>query len=548
MRPTLAFSALLAAVGLAASASAQVQAMDYAHHWAPNAETVDVLLSGPALFTPSGAPTQYAGAIRRCYGVDTTQGGTNEAAGIIFVPNMRIVQAFGPASTSIDIGLVSVQSASSSDLNGDICFSPFGPTSAAGAHVIHGSAVLGALPYTMGAPLPTVWDVAFQWLGTTGVFLGVYGASTNGVDPTSGTPLLVNLIYEVQAPIDAGPSNNQYFAASTNEVTGRGTANGTVGLGFGGGTGGVTNGNSDFGSALFGVSAEASGATAHSRVLGGVPPGPLMLSTTLFPALDPLTPVELSSFVGFQAATLWATNDVGQPIGPNEGAGGPDWRIGQEPVSVVDLLYVDHLCGAQSVAGGFFKAGVPLPPTVAATSLGTAAVNFPIFVWSATPAASMPQLPLSWDDLSGTVPPQAGSIALGTFATLYGGSGVATGGGPSSMRVAANLDALMLAFLGNAGFSAGRTLLGSDDIFLDGPLYSSFFEGALPNNYPGTTSPKNLISGSSGLPSGATSLGAANALAVGRRIGVHAAGVQLDPNGIPVLTEFTNALTIVLQP
>lgn len=552
--PLLAASA--AAAFCAGTSSAQLGPMDYAHHWAPNAETVNVVITGPALFSLGAVPNfaSAGDAIRRCYGVDTTQGGRNRT-GQWANTTFHIGQGYAPGGPGVDVGVVSVHGASESDLGGDVCFSPFlqsvGNT---GGHQLVAAALIGVIGGTQGAPFPTVWDIVFQWVGTTVTFQGVEGNTTigsAGAGPFAPYPLLTNVIYEVQGPLNGGPGNNQYYLASTTEVTGLGLTGPGLGAGYGGGTGGVTNGNVDWGSSLFGVPANVSGTVGHSRVIAtDFSVGQTAFATTLFAVFNPVTPIEWMGYLGFQAPGLWAVNDLGQAQGPNEGAGGPDWRVSSQPTSVANLIYVNHLTGGQANSNVLFKAGLVGGPAAAQTALGAPpfGVNFPIFVYSATPAAGLQQRPLSWDDLGGAIPPQPNSIILGSFATLYGGSGSGAGGGPSSMGVSANFDAITNAFLGFAGLTFGTTQVPSDDIFLDGALNgtTSYFEGMFDNGYPGLVSPQNLISGSSGWSQGASPVPfAPNAR--GLRLGIAAAGLQVDGALNILVTEMSNALTSVFQ-
>jgi hypothetical protein len=534
-------------------ASAQVFPIDYSHNWQPLAETVDVAFSGPGLFTLGGATPNFASpgdALRRCYGIDTTQGGRNQSEGNWESTNFRVAQGFG-GTGGVNVGLVSVQAGAESDLGGDACFSPFLQSAGnTGGHKIGAAAIIGVINGTQPYPFPYVFDVVFQWVGTTtagGVDPAFQGFGTSATNGTSGSsagvpnPLLVNVIYEVQGPLNGGPQNNQYYLASTTEVTGTGNLAGGANTG----TGGVTNGNTNWASSLTGVTADVSGAFSHSRILNDQ-------GTAAFTGL-----LELNGFTGFQTPGLWAIND------DNEGAGGPDWRISQAPLSVVNLRYQDNLSGGQGNTNVLFKAGISTGPfaipSVANQTFGgpVGGLNFPIFIYSATPAATMPQSPLSWDDLGGGVPAQPGSVILGGFAVSRGGNAVGPiGGGPTIQTVPANFDLISSAFLAFSTLTFGSTIIGSDDIFLDGTLTAggtvasttSYFEGLFDNGYPGLVSNQNVISGTSGFSGGPVPVGGtAKPAAAGRRIGVAAAGLQITAAGGILITEVANALTIVLQ-
>jgi hypothetical protein len=148
-------------------------------------------------------------------------------------------------------------------------------------------------------------------------------------------PLLSNVIFEVQAPINANLSNTriQYYLASTSEFTGIAATlvpMGTMsGLGYIG-TGGVTNGNGNMGLDLFGEGAAPNHAGDTNRVAGSrvfavqggfitatAPPG------ILFPANQPAaTPVfrdgrmEFMGQLAFATPKLWSYHQFGNtPVG-----------------------------------------------------------------------------------------------------------------------------------------------------------------------------------------------------------------------------------------
>ena len=139
---------------------------------------------------------------------------------------------------------------------------------------------------------------------------------------------------------------------------------------------------------------------------------------------------------------------------------------------------------------------------------------------------------------------------------------IAPGGGPSVQTIPANLDAATKIFQSFVQLTIGDDLIPSDDIFLDGtlsnggtvPSTSSYFEGMVNNGYPGLVSNQNVISGTAGFAGTSALLGGApgipgpiNANLAGQRLGVAAFGFQLTANGVPVIVEVANALTINLQ-
>jgi hypothetical protein len=129
----------------------------------------------------------------------------------------RTTQGWGPANTvaGVNIGLISVHAATDSGLGSDACFSPFFKH-AAGAGVGSGeskvavAAVGGLFGGTTGAPFGVSWEFNFSWgatpvtapnkLGDDSGDLGIpiLGVPARGV----GNPLLSNIIFEVQGPLN----------------------------------------------------------------------------------------------------------------------------------------------------------------------------------------------------------------------------------------------------------------------------------------------------------------------------------------------------------
>ena len=525
---------------LGSRAPAQLSQLAYSAHWQPQANPVVAGFSGPAIFVSLDGQPNYAGvgdAIRRCYGIDTTQGGRNQSLGIFEHTHFTVIQGFA-ANNNIpgsDIGLVSVQAASDSDLAGDVCFSPFFASMGnTGGHLLSAATILGNQGNTM--PFPFVTQFGFQWVGTgTTTFAGLSGPTTLGT--TTGTvggvptpvPLLVNVIYEIQGPLNGGPSNNQYYLAATAESTGDGGNLAAGGTGATYATGGVTNGNSIWGFNLFGVDAAQSGAISHSRLFSSSA-GFLIASIPTNPIQPSPVPGdgEMGGFIAFQSPGLWGENNSGS------GAGGNDWRGSTAPVSIVTLRFNNHLEGAATNPDVLAcKGGSGGLPAVGFDPL--VFFNQSFFLYSASPAFSMPQMPMSWDDLGGLVPPQPGSIILPPIQTGEGGV----------QNLPVNFDAVTTALLPSVGVTLGSPVTCSDDIFLDGTIVvggvslSSFWEGMF----------TPITSGVSKFSCGGIPLvPSPNPNLAGLKLGIGALNIQVDAGaGMLVIPEVGNALTVNVQ-
>jgi hypothetical protein len=513
----------LLAVGAAATAltsvsSAQLLPLDYSSNWQPMQDTASAAFSGPGLFGFVSGDGHYAGfgdSTRRCYGIDSTQGGRNQSTGRYETTWFNSAQGFAPLNTipGVDIGIVSIQAGTESDIGGDACLSPFFKTTTGNpGHEISAAAILGLQGGTASMGFPTVWESAFQWVGTS------VGANTTiGTDATlPGNPLLINLIYEVQGPINGGANNNQYYMASTTEVTGSAVT----------GPGGVANGNVAMGALLYGASADMTGAFGHSRITANGTTG-LLLGP--FPFLTTPGDVEVSTHVAFQTPALWATNDG------NDGAGGLDWRVAVAPVSLVDLRLMDNVSGGQTNANINWK--TTLGTVVPAVAFDPSIVfNQSYFIWSGTACATV-QKPMSWDNLGGALAVAVpGSVILGPQVTLREGM----------QTIPANFDGLMISLLSVSALSLGTKFSGSDDIFLDGTVSDG--GGSHSQIWEGMFDP--VISGISTLSGGALPiLGAPTPSLTGVRLGIAAVGLQVSlPGGALVVTEVANAATVVFQP
>ena len=433
--------------------------------------------------------------IRVCYGIDTTQGGRNQSESRWEALAFQVQLGYSNSASpfGIPLGVVSLHSASVDSLDGDACFSSLfaqGSDSVTGNPITLNSrlefvAALGVLPVPTGSG---IYDVRFQFLGST----GVTGATTLGTD-ASGFPLLTNLIYELQGPLNGGGGGTHYFLYSTSE---------TVGTGVNGvGTGGVTNGNGRQASAILGSTADLTGAISHNRMTAYAP-GPGLIGTTVVPFTGFDTDVCAIGMVALKTPFLWAVQEdaAGNPA---TGGGAPDWRI-SGPVSVVDLRATDVVA-----------------PLEAAANPGII-FNAPFFLWSATPAGAMLQQPMSWDTSSGTAQP--GSSVLGPQLTARAGA----------QTVPANFDAVMLSFLSKSAQSFGGDFLAAST----GPS-----TGLTPSGQ-GTDEV-----GMGTLSAGAFPLAPAPAPGLaGVRLGIAAVGLQFDVLAPSLsLTELASGLTIVLQ-
>jgi hypothetical protein len=329
-----------------------------------------------------------------------------------------------------------------------------------------------------------------------------------GSDPASPVnPLLTHLIYEVQGPLNGGPTDNQYYLASTSEALG-------VGDGAGNFTGGVTNGNGQQAFSLFATDALSSGAISHNRLTGYTPAAGLFGTTTVT-FNGPETDMWVGS-VAFRTPVLWAGKE--QAGGVNTGGGGPDWVVSSDPVDNVIVRSIDILAGGEgdsSTAAGFGKVLV---------------ANRPVFLYSATPAANMITNPFSWDDLGGGIAiAQPGGIILGPQITLRAGS----------QTIPANFDTVTTAFLGITPLTFGTDYTSALDSGLDGSTATLFENGQ-------GIAGGGMATWATGSPVPAAA--AANPASQGTEIGIAAVGLQFDlvTNQLG-LTEVYNSLEIILQ-
>jgi hypothetical protein len=431
----------------------------YDHHWTPMHGDPTGFWPGKALWDAVAGPNNFGGpgdAIRICYGIDVTQGGRNWSGPGSTTPGpngkagdlhagggqtentwFRIVQGFAPIALStpqagVDLGLISVQGGTSSDIAGDNCFTPFNKgTSNSGGHKVGAAAIGGLFSGTGVAAAPGIfWEFSFNWgptpalvankVGDDSLDPGIPGA-TPVVPPRGlGNPLLSNVIFEVQGPLN-GPAlgflGNQYYLSSTIEWAGikRLDNNGVTGFR---GTGGVTNGNANWGFGIFGTDAGSSNAISATRFIGTGPTGAFISQN--FRILTPLVQagqnfrsgrIEFMGSLAFQTPRSWAYHNLNGGIGSGvnfsaagpghdppgtptfgspvslegrdggngfmlaTGNGGPDWRISGAPVSNVDLIAIDHESGADVAYNVYNKVGTystpnPTTPSFAGTPAG----------------------------------------------------------------------------------------------------------------------------------------------------------------------------------
>ena len=473
-----------AAIAFAGLASAQ-----YDQNWAiASSSTGNVFGSGPDWFTLGGATPNFADggdAIRHCYGIDQTQGGTNQT-GQYTNTTFRIIQGWAATNTVAGniVGVTSLASQTVDSLAGDACFSPIFTGAQPGLiSELAWAFNIGLLGGTAGTPAPGFWATAFAWVTP------VTGSNTLGTDG-SGFPLLANVIYEIQGPANGGPLNNQYYLASTSELIGTNPS----------APGGVANGNPLLASALAaGADAVTTNSITYTRLtsqIGGTITGYLGNPWT---AGGPGT-IEFRGDVGFATPQVWATKNG------NEGTGGPDWQISAAPVSTVDLRLLDVRGGATNVAAG--------------TSVSDACIVFnqSFYLWSATPGTLMLQQPMSWDTtpVLFALPPQPGSFILGPLVTSRQGA----------QTVPANFDGVMQLFLGVSPLSLGKPITNAADPFVDGTA-GALGQLALNTLFQGAFAP--VSNGVSTLTGGGGPL-SANPIPnlAGQQIGIAGLGLQFD--------------------
>lgn len=510
-----ALPASFAAAGLFATGMPALAQTGYDVNWlALHEPSIDQFVSGQQILSLFGQPS-HPGAnssVRFCYGIDQTQGGSNQD-GFTEVSWIRLTQGVGAPLDSLEFGMVSVEAASVDNLSGDACFTSLfnlGPGSVSGS-VIQGfdpngqpvqllsQTALTFLPGSIQIPglgAGSVGSVYLQILGSNGALV----PNQLGAEP-NGAPLLSHLILEVQGPTTE--RDQRYWVLSTSETLGVDSNH----------PGGVTNGNSLQGSAVFGAGAAETGMLNHNRIAAVGNQGITFLTTTLGLGGGFGTDA-VHGGLAITTPTLWASKDGGT------GGGASDWTISSAPVSTIDLRVIDNLGGAEgaTLAGG-------APTSVDNPGLVS---NFPLFLWSSSVNESMLQRPTSWDGTVAAGNLQPGSLSLGGQETLREGL----------QLVPILVDSLTLSFLRSTSLTVGTTFSPSGDLLIDGFLDALFGDGH------GTDGP-----GMAGLSGGPIQLVAEpNPALAGATIGIAAAGFQADAaGGFRELTEVTTSLTITLQ-
>lgn len=209
---------------------------------------------------------------------------------------------------------------------------------------------------------------------------------------------------------------------------------------------------------------------------------------------------------------------------------------------MVQVQLKDIKSGGQANQDVHWKIGGGGPPSAAYDP--TLVLNQAVFFWSTSPATSMQQLPMSWDDLGGAAPPKAGSYLLST--PVARNSDLA-GGGVLTQSLPVNIDPLTMAMLATPGLSMGTSFTWADSPGYDvaPPGLSAFNEGMFSRAVSGMS---NLsMAGGNDFPVAPApipSLGGLN-------IGVAALTLQArtgGPLGLTVeVAEVASALTITLQ-
>jgi hypothetical protein len=574
-RKTLfAAGSLLALSGIATAQTAENGSginglIDYNSNFQPLHDSgLDVIFGGQALFAGLVAPVDkvvgFGDSIRRCYGIDSTQGGRFNAGGDplntypeasgqptlnSFEPTWLVwTQGYGPNNPrpGPEVGLVSVRGAVESDITGDVCLSPW-YTLASSTQAAESIALAVPVGYFQTPAAPIVpWNLNLQVLSTS----TVVGSSVLAFDPNyvqhpaNPHPLLVNVIYEVQGPLNSFYNNKQYYFASTTEVNGRTITN----------PGGVTNGNASWGTGVW-VAPDPvnSEAITHSRLFvtdrtsAHAPTDPVGFAPTILGLLNtPLGSSEMMGHLAFQTPAMWATNNG------NDGAGGPDWSVGggssgTAPVSRINLRLMDNWSAGEQTSNIY--ANIPNPggpATAGAIHNPNIILQFPFFVWSGTASGSA-QRPLSWDDGSSLtlcgapcIQPQAGDFLTSTADKMYTRR-------EGRQTIPATYDSLFAALLPVAFLTIGTPFSATSDFTHDGGVFDSDgFSNA--QDLEGLFSP--IVSGISKLPLGglpdAPILGAPDPSLVGLRIGLGAIVLQFRVEDFYV-AEVSSALTVTFQ-
>jgi hypothetical protein len=516
--------------------------------------------------------------LRICHGIDQFQGGRNTGTGPVAfgdpvgaayldgsyeVTFVHLVQGAG-FGTDIVFGNVIISSSATEDLTGDACTSPiFDPLQPG---VMHRDA--GTLVVADGTFIPGTCGL----IGGVEVWLDFSGTPITGPNvfthSVTGKAVVANVILELQSPsfiVSADPANCPGFGA------GNGGNNGGNG-GNNGGNGG-NNGGTGFGQAQYFIASTTEFVANNPAKPGGVADGNPLLGTGVFPALgaDAVANGALSclrwmsvnaagttvtSFPGTQAPlaafdyqegvfaglatrtpALWAARQDGTLDGNGIfGSAGSDWNIGTGDSA--ELRLIDQAGGAE----GWALIPTGSDPTkidqvqalIAPVDAKALFINFPLFFWTATGAATLVNTPFTWDAIGG--PAFVGIETPGDF--LVGAQTlIRAGTGPQFLAV----NAFTTGFASDPMFSfmLNNVLLTLGTNFNPswGPTTDSF-AGAMQQNGYGTNSYGMSTTGA--IPIGP------NVNLIGGKFGVNAIGLQIGGSFLLDLTEFSNGLTVQL--
>jgi hypothetical protein len=333
------------------------------------------------------------------------------------------------------------------------------------------------------------------------------------------------VLFDVSGPSVAGELHEQYYAGTSNEIPGTGSAFSPPGRG----TGGVTNGNSAWGSMPYGTTADLSGAISHTRIISDDLSSTIYCSPAWWGTNGPGS-AESNNYLAFATPFLWAENNG------SIGSGGPDWTVSTAPVSNVQIWLKDIRSGAQGTANTHWKTGAPGSPSSIFDP--TLIYNSVVFFWSDRPATSMLQQPMNWDDgILHLLPPQKDSY-----------SGSVTTSREGSQFLTVNPDLLTYTMLGVPGLTNGTSFSNAGSPFYDTAPFglAAVDEGTFSTNPVVSGISKLSIAGGAPFPI----LNSPDPTLAGVNLGVGALGMQIRIVAGDVLlefTEFANGLTLTLQ-
>jgi hypothetical protein len=492
----------------------------------------------------------------------------------------------------------------------------FGHPSDSGGSKLGAIAIGGLFAPTSVAPFPIFWEFTFTWGPTPAIIPNKIG--DDSLDPgitiammvlpkinMTGVPapLLANVIYEVQAPINSAGNNSddQYYLSSTVEFTGISGFNGGSPLGYIG-TGGTSNGNGNSAFDLFATHAGNTDAVAGSRIMTASPAGAFVneLPAILTPVNQAVTPavfrdgrLEFLGQLAFATPKLWGYHHfqftpLGTPpsfgaLGPGHNPpvpfGGTDWRLTGAPLSRVDVICIDHDTGGEVDFNIYHKVGTytTTSPTTATftpngpysqapasfdTSLGTAGlylgafsckvISVAIYNWTLLVPffALHPQYPGSW----GFSAFGGGTFTEGEPASPFAVNVTTKEGLQVSPHGFITGDPLFTLFLAFPSLTFSTAFSRSDDFFADGaldyggnifPSFSSVFEGIFVAE---TSGQADIAPGGGqqfvGFPDPSLPGLGFNLSGVGVGLDICTAGIG---SPIPIINETYNAMTIHVQ-